>query len=98
MKNKILLALLIAAMVLSGQNGFAAGTNDVVTDLNALVTRINGKIQQGHGTEKDLTDEIKGFDALYAKYKDAKPEELAPILSMKAQLYLEVLDDPEKAA
>jgi thiol-disulfide isomerase/thioredoxin len=98
MKNKILFALAVAVMVLSGQNGFAAETNDVVTDINAVVGEINAKIQQGHATDKDLADEIKQFDVLYASHKDAKPEDLAQILVMKAKLYLDVLNEPEKGA
>src|SRR5712675_1484496 len=98
MKHKILFALMVATMTLSGQNGFAAGTNDVTSDLNAVIVRINAKLQQGQRTEKDLQDEIKEFDALYASYKTAKIEDVAPILSAKVGLYLQVLDDPEKAA
>ena len=98
MKSKILFVLAVAAMLLSGQSGFAAETNDVVTDLNMLVTKINVKLQQGQVTEKDLTGEIKEFDGLYARHKDAKPENLVQILVMKAKLYLDVLNDPEKAA
>ncbi len=54
MKNKILFALAVAAMMLSGQSGFSAETNAVVTDINALVTKINTKLEQGAVTEKDL--------------------------------------------
>ncbi len=89
---------MVATMTLSGQNGFAAGTNDVTSDLNAVIVRINAKLLQGQRTEKDLQDEIKEFDALYARYKTAKIEDVAPILSAKVGLYLQVLDDPEKAA
>jgi len=85
-------------MTLSGQSGFASGTNDVTSDLNAVIIRINAKLQQGQRTEKDLQDEIKEFDALYASHKTVKIEDVAPILSAKAGLYLQVLNDPEKAA
>ncbi|HEX7469989.1 MAG TPA: TlpA disulfide reductase family protein [Verrucomicrobiae bacterium] len=97
MKNKILSALVVAVVVLFGQSGFAAGTNDVITDLNALVTKINAKLAQGQNTEKDLADDIKEFDVLYAKHKGEKTPEVLQILAMKAKLYLDVLDDPEKA-
>jgi peroxiredoxin len=98
MKHKILFILMVASALLSGQAGFAAETNGVVTGLNALVVKVNAKIQQGGTTEKDFTDELKAFDVLYAKYKDLKSEDVAQILLMKTKLYLEVLNDPEKAA
>jgi thiol-disulfide isomerase/thioredoxin len=101
MNNKILFAL-VAAVVLSCHNGFAAGTTDVVTDLNALIAKVNVKIQQGRTTAKDFADELKAFDVLYARYKKTKTEDVAQILMMKAQLYLAVIDapvgDPEKAS
>lgn len=71
--------------------------NSVIADLNDLVSRINQKLQQGKNTEADLADNIKEFDALLAKHKDAKPEERANILLQKANLYLQVFNDPEKA-
>jgi thiol-disulfide isomerase/thioredoxin len=100
--KKFFLFAVVAAVMLSGQRGFADGTNAVITGLNALVSKVNAEIQRGGTTEKDFADELKGFDALYAKYKNLKTEEVAQILMMKAQLYLEVINapsgDPEKAA
>jgi thiol-disulfide isomerase/thioredoxin len=93
--KKILFALAVAA-ILCAKSGFAAGTNDVVTDLDALVAKVNVKIQQGLTTEKDYDAELKDFDALYARYKDLKTEEVAQIMMMKVGLYLDVLDDYEK--
>ena len=103
MKNKYLVVLFVAGLLLSGQNSFAAETNDTVTntvttDLNNLVSKIKTKLVAGKTHEADLADNLKEFDALLAKHKGAKPEDLAQILVMKAMLYLEVLDDPEKAA
>ena len=99
--KKILLAL-FAAVMLSGQSGFADGTNEVVAGINSIVTRVNAKIQQGLTTEKDYAAELKDFDSLYAKYKSLKTENVAQIMMMKAELYLQVVNapdgDPEKAA
>lgn len=103
-----LLIPLLAASNLPAAEADAVNTNSVadkpdpateaaMADLKDLVTKINGKIQSGKTTEADLGDNLKEFDALIAKNKDAKPEAKAQILSMKAQLYLEVLQDPEKA-
>lgn len=100
--KKFLLFAVVAAVMLSGLNGFADGTNAVIADLNALVSKVNAEILKGGTTEKDYADELKDFDVLYAKYKHLKTEDVAQILMMKAQLYLQVINapigDPEKAA
>ena len=47
-----------------------------------------------------MADNLKEFEPLVAKYKSkgASPERpVMQILAMKAQLYLEVLNEPEKA-
>jgi thiol-disulfide isomerase/thioredoxin len=102
LKKAFAIVLGAAALLLSGQRGIANGTNAVITDMNALVTKVNAKIQKGATAEKDYADELKAFDALYAKYKDQKTDEVAQILMMKAELYLAVVNapegDPEKAA
>ena len=90
MKNTFLAAVAVAFVLLTGQRGFADQTN-VIADLNALIIKVNAKLGQGSSTEADLTPELKGFDALYAKYKDQKTDDVAQILAMKAQLYLEVI-------
>jgi thiol-disulfide isomerase/thioredoxin len=99
MKNKLSVTLAIAVLLLSSPCIFAAETNDTaVTDLHNLVSKINTKLMAGKIQEADLADNLKEFDVLLAKHKGDKPEDLAQILMMKAQLYLEVLHDPEKAA
>jgi peroxiredoxin len=74
-----------------------APASPAIADLNELVTRVNDKLQHDKNTEVDLADNLKEFDALVAKHKGADPEDIVRILSMKAQLYLEVLNKPEKA-
>ena len=86
--KKAFAIVLGAALLLSGQRGIANGTNAVITDMNALVTKVNAKIQKGATAEKDYADELKAFDALYAKYKDLKTDEVAQILMMKAECYI----------
>ena len=102
LKKAFAIVLGAASLLLSGQRGIANGTNAVITDMNALVAKVNAKIQKGETAEKDYADELKAFDALYAKYKDQKTDEVAQILMMKAELYLAVVNapegDPEKAA
>jgi thiol-disulfide isomerase/thioredoxin len=90
-------ALFWALFLLAGP-AFAADTNNVIAGINAVATRVNAKLSQGLHNESDYADELKGFDSLYAKYKDLKTEESAQILLAKTQLYLEVLSDPLKAS
>ena len=65
-------------------------------DLQVLVGKVQSKFSEGKKTEKEFADELKEFDALLAKYKDQKTEDVAQILLMKAQLYLQIFDDTEK--
>ena len=98
MKIKIVAAFAGLLFLISGSPAFTAETNSVTADWKDLVTRINTKIRAEQKTEKDLADELKEFDALLVKHKGADAEDLAQILSLKAGLYLQVLDQPEKAA
>src|SRR3954464_5409242 len=74
-----------------------SATNSSEADLICLVTRINAKLKQNQTNPADLADDLKEFDVLFAKHKEATPEDRAHILAMKGQLYLQVLNDPEKA-
>src|SRR2546421_6579100 len=65
-------------------------------DLQVLVGKVQSKFSEGKKTEKEFADELKEFDALLAKYKDQKTEDVAQIVLMKAQLYLQIFDDTEK--
>ena len=98
MKIKIVAALTGLLFLFSGSPGFTAETNSAATELKDLVTRINTKLRAEQKTESDLAAELKEFDLLLAKHKGEDAEELAQILSMKGGLYLQVLDQPEKAA
>jgi peroxiredoxin len=69
----------------------------VVTDLNDLISRINVKIMEKKRKESDYADNIKEFDTLVAKHKDASADDRAEILMQKGKLYLQILEDPEKA-
>ncbi len=102
----VLLTLLSGSALYSAENGLAeasqtTATNEmspaVKTDLENLVDRINTKLKADKNTEADLADNLKEFDALVEKHKDASPEDKSRILVKKAELYLQVLDEPEKA-
>jgi thiol-disulfide isomerase/thioredoxin len=61
-----------------------------------LMTRIKLKLAQGARTESALADEIKGLDALLAAHKVERTDDVAQILMLKAALYDQVFDDPDK--
>lgn len=89
---------LLAALLLSSSSPTAiAQTNTVIGDLNDLITRVNEKISSGRATPEDLTENLKEFDDLFARHRNAPDNERAQILIMKGQLYLQVLHDPETA-
>jgi thiol-disulfide isomerase/thioredoxin len=98
MKRTIISALAALSLLISGQQAFAAETNSASAELKDLVARINAKLKQDQKLEADLAGELKEFDALVAKHKGEDPEELSQIMAMKAGLYLQVLDQPDKAA
>src|SRR5271165_6092238 len=97
MKTRLLAASIAASLLMSLASAPADPTG-TETELKDLVAKIQEKLQAGKKTEADLADELKGFDALLAKHKDEKTDDVAQILFMKAMLYMEVLDNPEKGA
>lgn len=66
-------------------------------DLEEVVGRVRERLQKGQTTEADFAEELKTFDALSAKYSAEKTEAAAMIRMMKAMLYVEVLNAPEKS-
>jgi thiol-disulfide isomerase/thioredoxin len=64
--------------------------------VEALFSKIRVKLAQGARTEEALADEIKEFDVLLAAHQTEKTDQVAQILLLKAGLYIEVLDNPEK--
>ncbi len=65
-------------------------------DLQALVAKINTKLQSGEHTEAGLAAELKSFDDIIAAHKGAKVDELAQVYVAKASLYMQVLQAPDK--
>lgn len=61
--------------------------------LQALIAQIRTKLRSGPPTAAGLAPELAAFDALLAKYRDQKNDDVAQILFMKATLHGEVLDD-----
>ncbi len=96
MRIKILLAVAALACSCALPQGLAAAEGGASTELKDLVSKIKTKLQAGKNTEAEMAPELKEFDALLAKHKDEKTDDVAQILFMKAQLYLEVFDNTEK--
>jgi thiol-disulfide isomerase/thioredoxin len=63
-----------------------------------LVAQVQAKLRDGKQSESDFTAELKSFDNLLAKHKSEKTDAVAQILMLKAMLYLQVFDNPEKGA
>src|SRR5271169_2153734 len=93
MKTRIAAALLIFALSLSLQTVVAADKSAATVELDALIAKIRTKLGAGEKTKADLAPELKEFDALLAKYKDDKTDDVAQILLMKAVVYQQVLND-----
>jgi len=66
-------------------------------DLQALVARIQAKLKAGQNSAAGLADEMKTFDVLAAKYRDPKSEDAARIPVLQAMLYVQVLQENDKA-
>ena len=97
MKSQISALLVLASLLLWFQPGVAAEQDSAAeTELKTLFTKVQAKLKDGKRTEADLADELKEFDALLAKHKAEKTDDVAQILFMKAQLYLQVFDNSEK--
>ena len=96
MRKKLLLFMLAVSMLASGELARGADKTGAKADLESLVDTIQGKLKAGKNTEKDLSEELKQFDTLLARYKEEKTDDVAQILLMKAMLYVQVLDNPDK--
>jgi peroxiredoxin len=108
----VLLTTIFGSHLYSAETNAAAATNAatpdagatatnllhsaLVKDFNDLVMRVQVKIMAQKRNETDYTDNIKEFDALFAKYKDANDDDRSEILVQKGTLFL-ILKEPEKA-
>ena len=97
--KKFHLMLATAVVIATGFTAAAqTATNAVQAELNTVIQHVRTKIMAGKNTEADLADELKAFDAIVAKQSGAKSDDVAQIIYMKAMLYVEVLNDPDKGA
>jgi peroxiredoxin len=96
MNLKVLMVAWAGLMVINF-TAMAEQTNDVSAELKALVEKVRDELHGQPKTEADLASDLKEFDALLAKHKDEKTDDVAQVLMMKAMLYAEVLDNSQKA-
>lgn len=75
----------------------AAPESGPAADFKVLFGQIGAKLQAGQQTEEALAEELKGFDAIIAKYPGRKDDEVAMVVFMKARLYLEVFENTPRA-
>lgn len=96
---KIILTTLCAAVAiaLSGLPCGAQEASGAAAELKELVTKVQAKLRDGKQTEADLATELKEFDALLARHKGEKTDDVAQILFMQAMLYSQVLSNEEKS-
>jgi peroxiredoxin len=97
MRRKFLMVMAAGALLVWGQGGLAAETNNAGAELKDLMTRLRAK-PKGKMTEKDFGDAIKQFDTLLAEHRGETNNDVAQILLTKAALYKEGLGDTNKAA
>ena len=97
MKLKLITALAVLSLWFTNSRLLAAEAAGAQEELKDLITKVQNKLKEGKKTDADLADELKGFDELLAKHKGEKTDDVAQILYMKAMLYLQVLDDTDKA-
>jgi peroxiredoxin len=93
--GKIIL-LFTVIMLTAGLNTFAQSTNATQVEFDALVQRVQVKIDEGKNTEADFTGEFKGLDQLIAGQNGAKTDEAAQIVYLKAVLYVQVFGKIDK--
>src|ERR1700722_4929028 len=88
---------MVMSLLLPVSNAVAEEKSDATAELKALVSQIETKFREGAPTEAGLAPEFKEFDALLAKHKGEKTDDVAQILFMKAEIYRMVDDARGKA-
>ena len=100
MNIKSFLSVLAAVALLAPASLTAQTTNRPASsmdpELQTLVQGIQTKLKAGKNTEADLAENLVGFDTLLAKHAGEKTDSVAQILYMKAMLYEQVLNNPDK--
>lgn len=97
MKFRILALVAVLALLWSSRPLRAEEAGSATSELKALVGKVQDKLREGKKSQTDLAPELKEFDALIEKHKTEKTEDTAQIVFMKAMLYLEILNQSDKA-
>jgi len=66
--------------------------------LHQIVSQIQAKTEAGKHEEADFANEFRSFDVLLAEQNGARTEDAAVILTLKAQVYIQVFKDYVKTA
>jgi len=88
--------LLLALATLTVARAQDAAATTPAESLTALVGQVQTKLRAGQPTAASLAPELAAFDALLAKYREQKTDDVAQILFMLATLHGQVLNDTEK--
>ena len=99
MKTFFIRAFLVAGLLAFVSSAFPANSaaGDVKKQFQELMGKVNAKLQAGKRTERDLSDELKEFDALLAAHKGEKTDDVAQVLFVKALLYKQVFNNTAKS-
>ena len=108
MKTIRLLTLALALLALTGTSIYAADANPssktnlvaaspIATETKNIVMEIQKAVKEGKRTEADLASHFQKLDDLLAKHKNEKTDDVARIPYTKAMLYMQILDNPDKA-
>ena len=102
--TKVAIGALIATLILAlsgcGAKPSATPTASGPTldqEFNALLDKVQTKIQDGKTKEADYAAELKAFDELLARHKNEKTDEVARLLGTKTMIYFQIFEDFEKS-
>jgi thiol-disulfide isomerase/thioredoxin len=93
----IRLPLFLLLGFLGVATALAQPATGAAAELASLVEKIRAKLGAGQSTAAELKTELAEFDALRAKYRAQRSEEVARITEMQAALYGQILNDLPKA-
>ncbi len=97
---KTLLSAITALSLLSAVSAsslYAAEQSDVKGEIQKLLPKFQSKAKAGQRAEADYANELKELDALIAAHKSEKTEDAASLLMLKADIYAQLFEAPEKA-
>ena len=97
MKSKLIVSLVSLALLMPGVRCLAGESSGVASETKDIMSKVQAKLKEGKNTEADLSPELKSLEDLFARHKSEKTDEVAGILNLEAMIYLQVLQNTEKA-